>query len=72
MQDQFFMPLGKEVHLICMDDVIVVGKFGGFVQFGGIPAVFLYSEKDDLRTETLIPINQIINFEVVKPKQLIL
>jgi hypothetical protein len=55
-----------------MEDVIVVGKFGGFVTFGSIPAVYLYSEKDNLRTETLIPINQIINFEVVKPKQLIL
>jgi hypothetical protein len=72
MQDQFFMPLGKQVCLICMMDVSIVGKFGGFVQFGGIPAVYLYSEENNLRTETLIPINQIVSFEVIKPKQIIL
>jgi hypothetical protein len=27
---------------------------------------------DNMRKETLIPINQIISFEVIKPKQLIL
>ena len=72
MSDQFFMPLNKEVLLLCMDDNSVSGKFGGFVQFGGIPAVYLYSEYENLRKETLIPINQIITFEVVKPKTLIL
>jgi hypothetical protein len=72
MSDQFFMPLGKEVCLVLMDDNSIAGKFGGFVQFGGIPAVYLYSEYENLKKETLIPINQIITFEVVKPKTLIL
>lgn len=72
MSDQFFMPLGKEVLLLLTDDNSVAGIFAGFVQFGGIPAVYLYSEYENLRKETLVPINQIISFEVVKPKTLIL
>lgn len=72
MQDQFFMPLGKDVLLLLTNDNSITGKFCGFVQFGGIPAVFIYTERNNLRKETLIPINQIISFEVVKAKQKIL
>jgi len=72
MQDQFFMPLGKDVLLLLTDDNSVSGKFCGFVQFGGIPAVFIYTEYNNLRKETLIPINQVISFEVIKPKAVIL
>jgi len=72
MQDQFFMPLGKDVLLLLTEDNSVSGKFCGFVQFGGIPAVFIYTEHNNLRKETLIPINQIISFEVIKPKTVIL
>lgn len=73
MSDQFFMPLGKEVLLILMDDNSISGIFNGFVSFSGIPAVYIYSDyENNLRKETLIPINQIITFEVIKPKQLIL
>jgi hypothetical protein len=72
MSDQFFMPLGKEVCLVLMDDNNTTGIFAGFVQFGGIPAVYLYKEGAKIRIERLIPINQIISFEVVKPKTIIL
>ena len=72
MQDQFFMPLGKEVLIQTMEDTAVTGIFNGFVSFSGIPAVYLSKDSDGLRKETLIPINQIITFEVIKPKQLIL
>ena len=72
MSDQFFMPLGKEVLLLLMDNKSVTGIFNGFVSFSGIPAVYLYSEYKNQRKETLIPINQIITFEVVKPKTIIL
>lgn len=72
MSDQFFMPLGKEVLLLLTDNKSVTGIFSGFVSFSGIPAVYLYSEHKNLRKETLIPINQIITFEVTKPKQIIL
>jgi hypothetical protein len=72
MQDQFFMPLGKEVLLLLIDDNSISGTFNGFVSFSGIPAVFISSEYENLRKETLVPINQIISFEVIKPKQLIL
>lgn len=72
MSDQFFMPLGKEVCLVLMDDNSTIGTFAGFVQFGGIPAVYLYQEGENMRIERLIPINQIISFEVVKPKTIIL
>jgi|Laugrespbdmm15sd_2_1035082.scaffolds.fasta_scaffold24346_2 hypothetical protein len=72
MQDQFFMPLGKEVLLLLIDDNEISGIFNGFVSFSGIPAVFISKDYDGLRKETLIPINQIISFEVIKPKQLIL
>lgn len=72
MQDQFFMPLGKEVLLLLTEDNSINGTFNGFVSFSGIPAVFISKEHGSTRIETLIPINQIISFEVVKPKQLIL
>ena len=72
MQDQFFMPLGKEVLIQTTDDTVVVGVFNGFVSFSGIPAVYLSKEYEGLRKETLIPINQIITFEVTKPKQIII
>ena len=72
MSDQFFMPLGKEVLLLLVDNKSVTGIFSGFVSFSGIPAVYLYSEHKNQRKETLVPINQIITFEVTKPKTLIL
>jgi hypothetical protein len=72
MSDQFFMPLGKEVLLLLTDNKSISGIFSGFVSFSGIPAVYLYSEHKNTRKETLIPINQIITFEVVKPKTIIL
>lgn len=73
MQDQFFMPLGKQVLLLLTEDNSVTGTFNGFVSFSGIPAVFISKDlSDNTRRETLVPINQIISFEVIKPKALIL
>jgi hypothetical protein len=72
MSDQFFMPLGKNVLLLLNEGNTIAGIFNGFVSFSGIPAVFISQETAALRKETLIPINQIISFEVIKPVQLIL
>ena len=72
MEQTFFMPLGKRVILQLIDDKESIGTFGGFVQFGGIPAVYLYNEIDNVQYDTLIPINQVITFKSEKPKQIIL
>lgn len=72
MQDQFFMPLGKEVLILLTEDNSITGIFNGFVSFSGIPAVFISKDMDNMRKETLIPINQIISFEVIKPKSILL
>jgi len=72
MEQTFFMPLGKRVILQLIDDKEAIGIFGGFVQFGGIPAVYLYNEIDSIQYDTLIPINQVITFKSEKPKQIIL
>lgn len=72
MENTFFMPIGKRVILDLIDNKEVYGTFGGFVQFGGIPAVYLYNDIEGIQYDTLIPINQVITFKSEKPKQIIL
>jgi hypothetical protein len=73
MENNFFMPIGKMVSIIDTNNILVTGKFQGFVTFGGIPSIFLSNDiEGDTKNEIIIPINQVVNFSVVKPKNILL
>ena len=73
MENQFFMPIGKQVTIQDTNDAETSGCFEGFVTFGGIPSIFLTCvlSETDIR-QVIIPINQVVSFDVVKPKNILL
>jgi len=72
MENNFFLPIKKEVYITLIDHSVIKGQFHGFVQFGGIPAIYLIEEIPAGKKETILLINQVIKFEVTKPKDIIL
>jgi hypothetical protein len=73
MENQFFMPIGKHVKVIDTNNAFISGVFQGFVTFGGIPSIYLTADVNEtLRRDIIIPINQVVNFDVQKPKNILL
>jgi hypothetical protein len=73
MENNFFMPVGKLITIWDTNGRMADGNFQGFVTLGGIPSIFLVSDHDDInKREVLIPINQVVRFEVIKPKNILL
>ena len=73
MENNFFMPIGKRVYVIDFLGNQHTGFLQGFIQFGGIPSVFLIDDYDsESKEEKIIPINQVISFRVIKPKSILL
>jgi hypothetical protein len=73
MENNFFMPVGKAVIVNDTNNAFVSGTFQGFVTFGGIPSIYLTDDINEVtKKEFIIPINQVVNFSVVKPKNILL
>jgi hypothetical protein len=73
MENNFFIPIGKAVLIVDTLNKQHTGILQGFITFGGIPSIFLNDSYDDLnKLETIIPINQVVTFSVVKPKNILL
>lgn len=73
MSDQFFLPINKIVYVTTIDNIKHDGFFNGFVQFAGVPAVYLVDNlPDGSKKETIILVHQIIKFETTKAKSIIL
>lgn len=73
MENQFFMPIGKRVYIIDIHKEQHSGAFQGFITFGGIPSIFLKEDYDsESNEEKIIPINQVVTFRVIKPKNILL
>ncbi len=73
MENNFFMPIGKAVIVNDTNNCYIHGIFQGFVTFGGIPSIYLTDDINEVtKQEFIIPINQVVNFSVVKPKSIIL
>ena len=76
MENNFFMPIGKRVEVVDTNGEYWFGTLQGFIQFGGIPSLFLIEDYDDKdkkqNKEIIIPINQVVGFTVIKPKSILL
>lgn len=72
MDNNFFLPIKKEVYVTLIDHSVIKGMFQGFIQFGGIPAIYLLEDIANGKKETILLINQVVKFEVTKPKEIIL
>ncbi len=76
MDKQFFLPIGKRVEVVDTNGEYWFGILEGFIQFGGIPSLFLIEDYDtedlERNKEIILPINQVVGFSVIKDKQKII
>lgn len=69
MDKMFFAPVDRLVSVTCIGNRECRGFFKGFIQFGGVPAIWLEDTiNNDVHT-SVIPIIQVVDFNFSKPKQ---
>jgi hypothetical protein len=67
------MPVGKLVKIYDTNNIFYEANFEGFIEFGGIPSIYLTDEiSATFKKEIIIPINQVVSFEVKRPKTILL
>jgi hypothetical protein len=68
MEKMFFAPVDRLVKITTMGNKECRGFFKGFIQLGGIPAIWLEDEYDQELHTSVIPIIQVLEFSFIKPK----
>jgi len=79
MSDAFFLPIGRNVTIVCLDGNKYTGELKGVINFGGIPAIWIqtiYGPLSDGDTSEIVDyitlIQNVIAIEVIKEKSKII
>jgi hypothetical protein len=73
MTTPFFLPVDKLISVTTTNNDLFVGFFSGIIDFAGMPSIFLTDQKKDgSRKEIIIPITQLVTFEVTKEQEKII
>jgi len=79
MSDAFFLPVGRNVTIVCMDGHKYTGELKGVINFGGIPAIWIqtiYSGLSNDQASDIVDhiclIQNVISVEVIKEKSKII
>ena len=69
MDKMFFAPVDRLVSVTTINKTECRGFFKGFIQFGGVPAIWLEDTTENELHTSVIPIIQVVDFNFIKPKQ---
>lgn len=67
MSDAFFLPIGRDVMVECIDNYAYDGELKGIINFGGIPAIWMEQTNNDGNiTQHILLINNVVSLNVNK------
>jgi len=68
MENTFFLPVGRHVKIYTTNNDVVEGELKGVINFGGIPAIWLYgvTAGTEVVIEHVCLLNNVCSMTVIK------
>jgi hypothetical protein len=66
MEPTFFLPVGRQIHVVTTDDGTYQGELLGIISLAGIPAVWLRDVRSATTYDYILPMIQISAIRVEK------
>lgn len=66
MSNAFFLPVGRDVMVECINNYEFNGELKGVINFGGIPAIWLQSNDNNEIKEHILLIQNVVGITIIK------